>query len=191
MAKLRLVVWMVTVGVAALVLLRDLTWSADDPAIAVMTAVRVAAGALAVYLFLATLLAVRLPRLAPRFVRRLVAGAVGTAVLFAPMTASASRTEPAPIDAPVIRRVPPTTEPAPETPPPAPADTEGPTEVVVVAGDHLWAIAERALAGRLGRPPSDAEIVPFWTALIDANRDRLASGDADLVFPGETIVLPS
>ncbi|MBT8240328.1 MAG: hypothetical protein KJN63_03795 [Acidimicrobiia bacterium] len=61
---------------------------------------------------------------------------------------------------------------------------------LVVPGDNLWVIAEARLSAHLGRPASNAEIVPFWIAVIDANLVSLRSGDPDLIHPGETIVLP-
>ncbi len=73
------------------------------------------------------------------------------------------------------------------TPDPAPT----PGEHVVVSGDHLWSIAEQALASHLGRSPSDAEVVPYWRRVIAGNRDRLADPDnPDLIFPGQRIALP-
>ena len=193
MAKLRLLVWTVATGVAALVLLRGLTWS-DQPEVAAMTVVRVVAGMLAASLCGATVLAVRLPRLAPRFVRRLVATAIGTGLLVVPVPATASTSDDPSIEAPILRRVSePEPEPrsryrsAPEVPRSGP-ENEGGT-VVVAPGDHLWSIAEKALSERLGRPASDDEVVPFWTALIDLNRDQLP--DPDLIFAGQVFRLPS
>jgi nucleoid-associated protein YgaU len=125
-------------------------------------------------------------------VRRLVAGVVGGGLLLAPVDVGAEVREPPPSEAPVLRRLPDTTEPAHEPAPAAPPSAgEQPGEVVVSPGDHLWAIAERTLAARLGRAPSDAEIVPFWRALIELNRDRLRTGDPDLIFVGDRFVLPS
>ena len=194
MAKLRLVVWTVVTGVLAVVLLRDMAWS-DDPAVAVMGVVRVVAGVLAAYLFLATMLAVRLPRLAPGFVRRLVAGAVGTGLLIAPLAASAEPRPRPPAAAPILRRLP-ALEREPDrsgdrsAPDVVQSGTENePREVVVAAGDHLWAIAERELTTRLGRAPADAEVVPFWTELIELNRDRVV--DPDLIFVDQVLRLPS
>lgn len=189
MAKLRLVGWLVLVGVAGWWLLGDVRWSAD-PAEQVMAVVRAVAGALAVYLLIVTVAAVRLPKLAPAFVRRLVAGAVGTVLLAAPMTASATAADRPAVatEAPVLRRV---DTPIPVAPDPVPAPVAAPEAVTIGSGEHLWLVAERELAARLGRPPTDAEVVPFWTAVIEANRNRLASGDPDLVFPGERVVLPS
>lgn len=62
---------------------------------------------------------------------------------------------------------------------------------VVEPGDHLWGIAESALALRLGRPPSDEEIVPYWRTVVEANTDQLVDpGNPDLILPGQVIQLP-
>ncbi len=38
---------------------------------------------------------------------------------------------------------------------------------------------------------SDADVVPYWRALIDPNRHPLRAPDApDLIYPGEVFVLP-
>jgi len=68
--------------------------------------------------------------------------------------------------------------------------TEGPATAVVEKGDHLWSISAAHLADRLTRAPSSAEVTPYWREVIEVNRDRLRSGDPDLIFPGETVVLP-
>jgi nucleoid-associated protein YgaU len=70
---------------------------------------------------------------------------------------------------------------------------EGPPaggSVVVQPGDHLWKISERHLEGILERPAQLREIVPYWLAVIEANRGRLTSGDPDLIYPGEGSTLP-
>ncbi|MEA3019444.1 MAG: resuscitation-promoting factor RpfA [Actinomycetota bacterium] len=196
MAKIRVLVWTASLLVAARLLLVGVrTPTFDEPAVAMMWVVRLVAGGLAVYLLVATVLAIRLPRLAPRFVRQLVATGIGAGMLVAPMAASATPSSPPPVDAPVLRRLPDAQPPAfSEAPPPHAAvnDAENAREVVtVVAGDHLWAIAERALGARLGRAPSDAEIVPFWTSLIEMNRARLANpADPSLIFAGQELELP-
>ena len=63
----------------------------------------------------------------------------------------------------------------------------------VVAGDNLWTIARDRLAksrsGGSGKP-TNREVANYWLQVIDANRYRLRSGDPDLIYPGETIVLP-
>lgn len=62
----------------------------------------------------------------------------------------------------------------------------------VEPGQCFWSIADSILTTHLGRPPSDAEIVPYWRRLIDANRSELAHpGNADLVFPGQTFAVPA
>ena len=66
-------------------------------------------------------------------------------------------------------------------------------EVVVVAGDNLWELAARHLAvtsGRARTDVSDVEVAPYWARVCEANRARLSSGDVNLVFPGERVVLP-
>ena len=76
--------------------------------------------------------------------------------------------------------------PAPAPPAPAPAATH-----TIAPGEHLWAVAEQALARAWGRPPTDAEIVPYWRAVIEENRHRLADADnPDLVFPGQVMTVP-
>jgi nucleoid-associated protein YgaU len=83
-------------------------------------------------------------------------------------------------------------EPPPPSPPqppvtPAPAAPPVADDVYVVQpGDHLWAIAERVIGERLGRAATDAEVVPYWRALIDLNRPP----NPDLIFAGERLRLP-
>jgi hypothetical protein len=64
----------------------------------------------------------------------------------------------------------------------------------VRAGDNLWLIAARALraAGRSGAPSdiAPADIVPYWHRVVAANVATLRSHDANLIFPGERVVLP-
>ena len=90
--KLRLLVWTGALAGAAIVLVHGASWpdASGDPAVATMALVRLAAAALAIYLFVATVLAVRLPRLAPRFARRLVATIAGTTMLLTPIAAARS-----------------------------------------------------------------------------------------------------
>jgi hypothetical protein len=61
----------------------------------------------------------------------------------------------------------------------------------VERGDNFWRMAEETLTATYGRPVSDGEIRPYWQALIEANRDRLVTGDANLIFPGQEFELPS
>lgn len=75
-----------------------------------------------------------------------------------------------------------------------PAETEagiGTSKVTVRPGDHFWSIAESALAEAWGRQPTDAEIIPYWGQLIEANRDLLVNRDnPSLILPGQTLQLP-
>jgi hypothetical protein len=110
--------------------------------------------------------------------------------------------EPAPITtttgsaaSPPIR--PPTTDPlfVPVGPEGSAATTPSTTdaglsEVVVRPGDHMWKLAEDRLAAVLGRPVTDSEIAPYWLRVIGANLGTIRSGDPDLIFPGEVLVLP-
>lgn len=64
-------------------------------------------------------------------------------------------------------------------------------EIVVRPGDNMWRLAEQRLAELLGRPPVDSEIAPFWLQVIAANVGRIRSGDPDLIFPGEVLVIPA
>lgn len=58
-------------------------------------------------------------------------------------------------------------------------------------GDHLWHIAEATLADAWGRAPTDTEVVPYWTGLVEANRDVLVDpSNPDLIHPGQTFRLP-
>jgi len=62
----------------------------------------------------------------------------------------------------------------------------------VQPGEHLWVIAERTLARAWGRPPTDAEIEPYWRDLVAANRGVLADpANPDLVYPGQVFGLPA
>lgn len=63
-------------------------------------------------------------------------------------------------------------------------------EVVVAPGDHMWGLAKAHLGDAIGRSPTNAEISPYWRRVVEANRDRIRSGDPDLIFPGEVLILP-
>jgi nucleoid-associated protein YgaU len=63
----------------------------------------------------------------------------------------------------------------------------------VVGGDNLWAIARdhlsRQRSGGSGEP-TNHEVAAYWLKVVQANRDRLRSGDPDLIYPGERVTLP-
>ncbi len=69
---------------------------------------------------------------------------------------------------------------------------EAPTATVVVqSGDHFWKISKETLGGRLEREPRIEEVHTFWLATIEINLDSIRSGDPDLIYPGEELMLPS
>jgi nucleoid-associated protein YgaU len=90
-----------------------------------------------------------------------------------------------------------------EVPAALPSVTETPPAVIAPAsltadrwtvkpGECFWTIAESVLHRAWGRPPSEAEIVPYWQRLIAANRSALAHpGDPDLIFPGQVFDVPT
>ena len=62
----------------------------------------------------------------------------------------------------------------------------------VVAGDNLWTIAaDHMRATLLDRTIDSAEIAPHWRRIIELNTPNLKSGDPNLIYPGERIVLPA
>ncbi|WP_436792680.1 LysM peptidoglycan-binding domain-containing protein [Actinospongicola halichondriae] len=79
------------------------------------------------------------------------------------------------------------------SPPAAPTIVSGASDTWTVSeGESLWSIATDVLAAALGRTPDDAEIDPYWRALIDANRHRLVDpDDADLIHPGQVFETPT
>jgi hypothetical protein len=80
-------------------------------------------------------------------------------------------------------------DPGPSNPRPT-ATTRDPVEHVVVRGEHLWGIAEAQLRVIDHQQPSKSAVARYWSRLIAANRATLRSGDPNLIFPGEVIVLP-
>jgi hypothetical protein len=79
----------------------------------------------------------------------------------------------------------------PESAAPHATGSNGPSEVVVQLGDHMWALAEQRLALVRGRDVSDTEIAPYWLKVVGINLSRIRSGDPDLIFPGEILLLPA
>jgi len=146
------------------------------------------------------------------FVATLIGGAV-----VAPATAGARAADPAPTT--VVRdgrrhdlaSLPPATTaaPAPTTPTTAlpralpsavlptsasPAPDGAEVQVVVAPGDDLWELAADRLAATHGlarADVTDAEVAPYWVLVCERNRTTLASGDPNLIFPGEVVTLPA
>lgn len=62
---------------------------------------------------------------------------------------------------------------------------------VVAPGQHLWGIARSLLDAERASgagPPTDREVHARWLELLEANVDRLASGDPDRIHPGEELL---
>jgi hypothetical protein len=65
------------------------------------------------------------------------------------------------------------------------------TTVVVRPGDSVWSVTEDLVALRLGRPPTDKEVIGPWLDLIARNTQVLADpDDPDLLHPGAILHLP-
>jgi hypothetical protein len=61
----------------------------------------------------------------------------------------------------------------------------------VLPGDSFWSIAAAVLQEAWGRPPTDAEIDPYWLALIAANGGALLHPDVpDLIYAGQVFSVP-
>ncbi len=59
-------------------------------------------------------------------------------------------------------------------------------------GDSFWAVAHSVLTEAWRRPPTDAELMPYWRVLIAHNTTRLVdAGNADLVYPGQIFEVPT
>lgn len=67
-----------------------------------------------------------------------------------------------------------------------------PGQRTVGPGDDFWEIAEEAVTAHLGRTASDAEVRPYWQALIEANRDILTDpANPSLIFAGQVLEVPA
>ena len=190
-----------------------------DPAVAAFGLLRLLAVGAVWYLVIATTIgavlrmagAASLVRITDRFtiapVRRMLAGSVslglaasGVIAVAAPSlrTPVAAATQQAAADAPpstvTMHRLGPS-ETVPAAPVVAPQVTPTTTTTdrwTVKPGECFWSIAESVLTDRWDRVPTDAEIVPYWQHLIDANRHELAErNDPDLIFPGQVFVVPA
>ncbi|MDQ6806153.1 MAG: LysM peptidoglycan-binding domain-containing protein [Actinomycetota bacterium] len=57
---------------------------------------------------------------------------------------------------------------------------------VVRSGESLWLVAEHMLGDRA----TDAEIAAAVEQLWELNAGRIATGDPDLIYPGQALRLP-
>jgi hypothetical protein len=83
--------------------------------------------------------------------------------------------------------------PAPTPQPTPPGQGQPARSHGVVQGDNLWTIARdhiAAVTNRRSSELSDHEIATYWLRVIAVNRAALRSGNPDLIFPGELIMLP-
>ncbi|MGA7282571.1 MAG: hypothetical protein WBZ40_12405 [Acidimicrobiia bacterium] len=64
-------------------------------------------------------------------------------------------------------------------------------EVTVVAGDHLWKMSKAHLESQSHHDVSDQQVALYWRLVIEKNRGRIRSGDPDLIYPGEIMVMPA
>ena len=60
----------------------------------------------------------------------------------------------------------------------------------VRAGDDMWSVTVAYLAREGEEAPSPDAVARAWRELVESNRDRIRSGDPDLIFPGEQLFLP-
>lgn len=60
----------------------------------------------------------------------------------------------------------------------------------VERGDNLWTIAAAHLEQATGSTPTNAEIAGYWRLVIAENEAGLASGEPNVILPGEIISLP-
>ena len=83
--------------------------------------------------------------------------------------------------------------PAPAPQPAPPGQSQPARSHRVVQGDNLWTISRdhiAAVTNRRSSDLSDHEIATYWLRVIAVNRSALRSGNPDLIFPGELIMLP-
>ena len=67
------------------------------------------------------------------------------------------------------------------------------THVTVAPGDSLWTLTRDAIARETGRDPHTIggdELASRWVRVCEVNRDRLRSGDVNVLAPGEDVVIP-
>lgn len=63
-------------------------------------------------------------------------------------------------------------------------------EYVVQPGDNMWSVSSRHASRSQADPVSASRVIAVWRQVVDLNRERIESGDPDLIYPGETLLLP-
>ena len=103
---------------------------------------------------------------------------------------------------PIIPRLvpPPSSSPTPSVTPPsedgrttsivAVAQEASPQRYTVRPGDNMWTITADYLAEVLAAKPSTNHVSRVWRVVMDLNRGSIRSGNVDLIFPGEVLILP-
>jgi hypothetical protein len=131
--------------------------------------------------------------LASPFGKRLLAASLGIG-LSAAVAQSAHAGEPG---VAIMRPLDPTPAPSPQPTAATAGDgqatgvTEAAATWTVQPGDHLWGLAQRALAGGGESSPTDAEIAAYVDAVVELNRSRLVvPNEPDLIFPGQVFERP-
>ena len=66
----------------------------------------------------------------------------------------------------------------------------GTVSYTVRPGDDMWSITVAYLTRQQNGPPSVVRIIEVWQEVVDLNRNRISSGNPDLIFPGEKLLLP-
>ena len=69
-------------------------------------------------------------------------------------------------------------------------DLSGTVSYTVQPGDSMWSVTVAYLSHLHGEQPAAAAITRVWREVIDLNRDRIRSGNPDVIFPGEELLLP-
>lgn len=124
----------------------------------------------------ATTLAAQLAKaLAPR-IRRLVDRVVVTGVLLGATASAPALAAPPPVAVPVEVSIEVSEEPEPTV------QNSGTTPThQVVSGDSFWNIAADL---------APDNVVSYWLDLIEINLNVIRSGDPNLIYPGELLILP-
>lgn len=70
------------------------------------------------------------------------------------------------------------------------AQQPGTLRYVVQPGDNLWDITHAVMIDHQEEPPTTSEHATYWARVCDEVTAQLSSGDPDLIYPGETLIIP-